>query len=264
MNLLIFGSVLGVSLLSLIGVFTLSLREQVMHRLIFLLVGVSAGALFGDALIHLLPDALSEIPNTTVVMLCVIGGILSFFILEKFLRWKHTHDTEDHEEGAYPEMHEETAPHVHTGRVQPLGYLILASDAVHNGIDGIIIAASYLAGVEVGVATTIAVILHEIPQEISRFGLLLHSGFSRFQALFFNFCSALTALLGAASVVVIGTYIHSVVPFIAAFAAGTFLYIAGSDLVPEIHKTSDPRRSLAQFISILVGVGLMAALLLLE
>ena len=142
--------------------------------------------------------------------------------------------------------------------------MILLSDTAHNFLDGIIIAASYMVSVEVGITTTIAVILDEIPQEIGQFGLLLHYGFSKFKALLFNFYSALSAVLGAVVALLLGAKIDGFTPFIISIAAGGFIYIAGSDLVPEIHKTSDPKKSAIQFISILGGIALMFAFLLIE
>jgi zinc and cadmium transporter len=132
---------------------------------------------------------------------------------------------------------------------------------VHNLIDGIIIGASYLISIEVGIATTIAIILHEIPQEVSNFAVLLHSGYSKRKALVLNFISALFAILGTAIVFIFGQAINSHIPILIAFAAGGFLYIAGSDLVPELHKTSDTKQSFWQFIAIIIGIAIMFALL---
>ena len=143
-----------------------------------------------------------------------------------------------------------------------MGYLVLYADAVHNFTDGIIIAASYLISIPVGIATTIAVILHEIPQEIGDFGLLIHSGFSKWHALGVNFISALAAVVGTLLGLFLGSSFSFLTPFIIAFAAGGFLYIAGTDLLPEIHKTADPRRSAIQFLAIIGGIGIMFLLLL--
>ncbi|MCR4306342.1 MAG: ZIP family metal transporter, partial [Candidatus Yonathbacteria bacterium] len=173
---------------------------------------------------------------------------------------KHVHTVEN---GVGEEIHAEALAH-EGAPVAPLGHLVLVSDGVHNLIDGVIIGSSYLISIEVGIATTIAIVLHEIPQEISDFGVLLHAGFSKNKAIFMNFLSALTAVIGAGIALVAGSSIDALLPMIAAFAAGSFLYIAGSDLVPEIHKVSDPRRSMVQFAAILFGIGIMFLLLFVE
>jgi len=255
------GSVAVVSLISLIGILTLSLKERVLHSILFVLVSVAAGALFGDALIHLIPEAIENAENEALVPIFVLAGILFFFILEKFLRWKHIHDVENECEN---EIHEQILVPEGNVKIKPLGHLVIVSDGIHNFIDGIIIAISYLVSIEVGIATTIAIILHEIPQEISDFGVLMHAGFKKMKAIFINFLSALSAIVGAVLALVVGTTIESFIPLVVAFAAGSFLYIAGSDLVPEIHKTSHPGRSLIQFLAILLGVSFMLLLLLLE
>jgi len=137
--------------------------------------------------------------------------------------------------------------------IRPLGFLVIVSDGIHNLLDGIIIGASYLVSVEVGIATTIAIILHEIPQEIGDFGLLLHAGMKKMQAILINFLSALTAVLGVIFALIIGNTNEMFLPAATAFAAGSFLYIAGSDLVPELHKTTNVKSSLLQFGAIALG-----------
>jgi zinc and cadmium transporter len=240
-------SVTLVGAISLIGIFTLSLKDSLIRGATFILVGVATGALLGDAFIHLIPEALAETGNPTLLSLTIIGGILAFFALEKFLHWHH------HEglEGAEPEVH-------------PVGKMILVSDGLHNFIDGLIIAASYLVSVEVGVATTVAVILHEIPQEIGDFGVLLHAGYSKAKALFFNFVSALFALLGAAVALFLGSASEAFALWLAPIAAGGFIYIALTDLIPELHKTKSVRHSVVQLAAIVVGVLAMVGLLAVE
>jgi zinc and cadmium transporter len=246
-------SVFIVSLVSLVGVFTLSFKETFLKRILFVLVGLAVGAFLGGAFLHLIPESLEAVGDAHKVSLYVLAGILLFFILEKFLHWHHSHGDSGEDVHTQEEV-------VSNHRITPLGYLVLSSDALHNFLDGLIIAASFLVGVEVGVATTIAIILHEIPQEIADFGLLLHSGFSKAKALLFNFISALFAVLGAVLAIIAGSFFEHISPFVAAFAAGAFIYIAGSDLVPEIHKTRSPRKSLIQFVSIVLGIVIMLLL----
>lgn len=250
------GSVVVVSLVSLVGLTVLSVREALLRRVLHLIVALAAGTLLGDALIHLLPEAFEEASNGLAVSLFAVFGIVAFFALEKFLHWHHHHTTPQ-EEAAGP--HVEHAP----GAVHPLGRLVLLSDAVHNFVDGLIIGASYLVSLPIGLATTIAVILHEIPQEVGDFGLLLHAGYSRRRALFVNFLSALSAIAGAV-VILLLPGVEEITPAILAFTAGAFLYIAGTDIVPELHKTKSGLSSLGQFAALILGVALMVALLWLE
>lgn len=240
-------SVALVSIFSLVGVFTLSLSEKRLKGLIFILVSLSVGALFGDAFIHLIPEAFEQSQNGIAVSVSILAGIIFFFVLEKFFRWHHTHNHNecDHEH--------DTSKHV--------GSLVLISDGAHNLIDGILIGASYMISIEVGIATTIAVILHEIPQEIGDFGLLIHAGFSRAKALLWNLISALTAFIGVFIGIGATNFVDSMGPILAGVAAGGFIYIAGSDLVPELHKTKEIRKSVIQLVAILAGIVLMLGLL---
>ncbi|MEI8339664.1 MAG: ZIP family metal transporter [bacterium] len=250
-------AVVLVSFLSLLGIVFFFIKEAWLKRLIFVLISVSVGSLFGDAFIHLLPESLKSISGTSAASFVLIG-LLIFFILEKFVHWRHEHG-DDLEE---TETHHEEGEHCE--KVQPVGYVVLLGDGVHNFIDGVIIAVSFLAGPAVGWATTLAVVLHEIPQELGHFAILIHSGFSKTKALFYNFVSALTAILGAVVTLVFVEKVTSAIPYLLALAVGGFIYIAGSDLVPQLHKKTGIKDSFVQLISILIGVGLMFSLLLLE
>ncbi|MFA6273511.1 MAG: ZIP family metal transporter [Candidatus Paceibacterota bacterium] len=249
-----FLSVLVVSVISLVGVFTLALSGRVLQKIIFYLVSLAAGALLGDAFVHLIPEAF-EGGNTTIMSALILAGVFLFFILEKVLHWHHSH-------GQVEECAETLASHDHCRK--PLGTIVIAADSVHNFIDGVIIAASYLVSLPVGLATTIAVVIHEIPQEIGDFGLLLHSGWSKKRALLFNFLSALTAVIGVLAVFILGAGAEKFVPAALAFAAGGFIYIAAADIVPELHKTTGFRKSFFQALAMLLGFALMFVLLLLE
>lgn len=239
------GSVIGVSLVSLVGVVTFKWREDEVRPFLLVLVSFSAGALLGDVFIHLLPE-MAEDGITTSMSLWVLAGLLVFFILEKFVQWHHCHLPEEHKFG------------------KPLAFMNLCGDMLHNFIDGMILAGGYLVSLPVGIATTIAIVLHEIPQEISDFGVLIHSGLSRGKALFFNFISATTAILGTVVVLSIGVSSEAVLAYLVPFTMGGFLYIAGSDLIPELHKETNPLRSLVQFLSLVAGIAVMLALLLVE
>jgi len=239
-------SVFIVSIISLVGIFTFLIKEQKLKKILLFLVSFSAGALFGDAFIHLIPSVVEEFGCKLVVPLGILTGILVFFILEKFICWRHCHiPTSKHH------------PH-------PVGFMNLIGDGFHNLIDGMIIGGSYLASIPIGIATSIAVILHEIPQEIGDFGILLHAGFSRFKALMFNFISALLAIVGTVISLVIGSKIQNYTLFLIPFTAGGFIYIAGSDLIPEMHKETLPIKSFIQLLALVLGIVIMLLFVVLE
>lgn len=239
-------SVFIISLISLIGVFTLGIKQNRLKTVLIYLISFSAGALFGDAFIHLLPELIKEKGFTIISALGILIGILIFFILEKFVHWQHCH---------MPVCKE----HIH-----PFAYMNLVGDALHNFIDGLVIAASYIVSVPVGIATTSAVILHEIPQEIGDFGVMLHGGLSKTKALALNFLTALTAVIGVIIGLLMNDFIENIQLFIIPIAIGGFIYIAGSDLIPELHKETNIKRSLVQIITFILGVLIMLSLLLLE
>ncbi len=240
------GSVVLISLISLVGVITLSLNERLLRKLIFALVAMSVGALFGDAFIHLLPEAYEEAPGSIMPSIYVLTGIIGFFILEKFLRWRHEHSLE-----ACCPLH-------------PVGHINLVADGLHNFVDGILVASSYMVSLPVGIATTVAVVLHEIPQEIGDFSILVHAGFSKTRALLLNLLSASLAVLGAILALLVGSSLEGFSSIIIPLTAGGFIYIAGSDLVPELHKVHEPGKSIMQFGAMAAGVFIMFLLLGLE
>ncbi len=242
-----FGSVLTVSLLSLAGISLLSFREAAFRRSIPLFISIAVGALLGDAFIHLIPQAFIDAKNTNTVGLLVISGILSFFVLEKLLHWHH--HGEDLE----------------GDQIHPVGRLVLISDGVHNFLDGVVIAASFAVAPSLGFATTLAVMLHEIPQEVGDFAVLWHAGYTKRRALSLNFLSALCALLGAAAFFVIGEFFSaSLTAVFVPLTAGGFIYIAMTDLIPELHKTKPGRGSFNEFVAVLSGVGMMFLLAFFE
>jgi zinc and cadmium transporter len=237
------GSVVIVSLISLIGVFSISIDKKRLGKMLLFLVSFAAGALLGDAFLHLLPESV-EAGLKLNASVFILVGILAFFILEKIICWRHCHipTSEKH-------------PH-------PVGMMNLVGDGFHNIMDGMIIGGSYLVSIPLGVSTTIAVILHEIPQEIGDFGILVHAGYSIRKALIFNFLSALTAVAGAMLTLIIGLKTQSVSTFLVPFTIGSFVYIATADLIPELKKETALKKSLLQLLFILLGAGVMALLLL--
>lgn len=239
-------SVLIISLISFIGILTLYLNEEKLRKNIFLFVSLAVGALLGDAFIHIIPEAYKSELNIITISILIINGILIFFIIEKFLHWHHHGEDKGNTE------------------IHPVGKLILISDGVHNLIDGLIIGVSYIISIPIGIATTLAVILHEIPQEIGDFGVLIHAGYSKKKALLFNFLSALLALIGVIISFILGNLANSFIIWILPFAAGGFIYIAIADLMPELHKTKNIKYSIYQTLAVFIGVLSMIILTFLE
>lgn len=239
----IIGSTIVVGLISLIGLLTLSVKERLLQRILLVLVSFSAGTLTAAAFFHLLPEAV-EMDQGIEPFLYVVLGLVLFFLLEKIIHWRHCHKSEC---GAHP-----------------FTYTILIGDAVHNFIDGLTIAASFTVSIPLGIATTIGIAVHEIPQEIGDFGVLLYGGFKRMKALAMNLLTALTAVLGG----VVGYYLSieaaSFSAILLPFAAGGFIYIAASDLIPELRKDTDLKRSMMTFAVFLLGILLMWGLRSLE
>ncbi|MDO8265227.1 MAG: ZIP family metal transporter [Candidatus Parcubacteria bacterium] len=234
-----------VSLISFVGVFTLFLKGGILDRILLILVSFSAGALMGDSFFHLIPEAIEktgiEGNSLLIVFLYVIAGFCVFFVLEQFIRWHHHHTME------HPE-------------IVPFSYLILISDGLHNFIDGLIIAGSFIVSFPVGLATVFAVIFHEIPQELGNFGVLIYGGFGKKKALILNFLSAIIAILGGIVGFVLFKTIGGSILFLLPFAAGNFIYIACSDLIPEIKsRKTDMKTSLIHFLVFFLGIMLMLA-----
>ncbi len=243
-------SVIIISLISFIGIFALGLKRKVLDKLVLFLVSFAAGALFGGAFLHLLPEIVEETGFTLSISLYFLSGILIFFILEKFIHWRHCHKN--------PEVCEK---HSLKNKPRSIAYMIIIGDSVHNFIDGMIIAASYMLSIPLGIATTLAVLFHEIPQEIGDFGVLVHGGFTKKKALVMNFLSALTAVVGAIFILIIGKNFTNITQFLIPFTAGGFIYIAGSDLIPELHKETKISKSLLQLLGIVAGIAVMMILL---
>lgn len=233
----ILGSTFVVSAIAWVGAVAILLTARRMKSILYVLVALSAGALIGASFFHLLPATLEHLSSfTTFVVLLV--GFSAFFLLERIIHWHHCHkDICD---------------------VHPFTYLNLIGDGVHNFIDGIVIAASYMVSIPVGIMTTIAIIAHEIPQELGDFGVLVYGGFKPKKALLLNFATALTAVLGALVGYLLSHVISGLIYYALPFAAGNFLYIASSDLIPELHKEPKLRKSLLAFLVFIGGLTLMA------
>lgn len=231
-------SVTIVSIVSLVGAFGFTLKADRLRKALIFLVSFAAGALFGDVFFHLLPEAVEKGGFSVQLSVSILFGIMLFFVIEKVIHWRHCHlpVTEDH--------------------VHSFALMNLIGDLVHNFLDGLIIGISYLVSIPVGIATTVAVILHEIPQEMADIGVLLHGGFSKRKALLYNFFTALTAVAGALAALLLGGN-EVLLSLLIPLTAGGFIYIAGADLIPELHKEADAKKSLMQVLSIVLGFVVM-------
>jgi len=238
----IFGSVFLVSLISIIGVMVIAIHERILRKFMLYFVSFSTGALLGNVFLHLLPEVIEHSDDLSQGLFIVLIGILISFMIEKFIHWRHCHSLE-------------CASHV-----KPVGSLVIIGDAAHNIIDGILIATSYLVSIPLGIATTTAVILHEIPQEFGDFAVLLHSGFSKGKALLFNFLSALTAFLGVFIVFGLAQNVGDIETILLPLAAGNFLYIAGADQIPELHTETSFKSAFFQLLFMIAGIALMYGL----
>jgi zinc and cadmium transporter len=229
-----------VSIISLIGIFSLLLSERLLKQVLILLVGFGAGGLIGGAFLHLLPEAIEHSADSTKPFVYVILGFIFFFILEKYLYWRHCH--KDNCE-------------IHT-----FVYLNLIGDGIHNFIDGLIIGTSFMTDIHVGIASTFAIVLHEIPQELGDFGVLVYGGFSRKKALLCNLLSASTAIIGTIAGCYFCSYVEGFSLVLLSFAAGGFIYIAACDLIPELHKQPNVKSAAFSMLLFILGIALMFGL----
>jgi len=225
-----------VSLISFVGVITLLLKENVLEKILLLLISFSAGALIGGAFLHLIPEAVEKSGQSGVYLFVIVGFIL-FFILEKYLHWRHCHKGKCD---------------IHT-----FTYLNLVGDGVHNFIDGLIIGSSFVVSVNFGIATSFAIIMHEIPQEIGDFGVLVYGGLNKNKALFYNFLSAITAVIGTVIGYALANTSDDFLKLLMPVAAGGFIYIASCDLIPELHKQSDIKKATLSMVVFILGVAFM-------
>jgi zinc and cadmium transporter len=236
-------SVLIVSSLSLLGLIAFPFGEDKIKKFLIWTVAFAAGTLLGDAFLHLIPESYKN--GDVSVSFSIMGGILAFFILEKFIHWHHCHEIDCDE-------HNRT-----------FSYVIMTGDAMHNFIDGMIIAASYLVSIPIGIATTLAVVFHEIPHEVGDFASMLYGGFSKQKALLYNFLAGIVAIFGAILVLIVDINVTNTTHYLIPFAAGGFIYVASADIIPELHKSTKINHSFLQLLCILAGVAIMYALLIL-
>ncbi|MCM8757957.1 MAG: ZIP family metal transporter [Candidatus Omnitrophica bacterium] len=239
--ILALGASIIVSIISFVGVFSLFLKENILKKILLFLIAFAAGGLIGGSFLHLLPEAIEKNTNILFPFLNVILGFILFFIIEKYFRWRHCH------KGKNCDIH-------------IFSYLNLIGDGIHNFMDGIIVGLGFFTNIKIGIATTLAVILHEIPQELGDFGVLLYGGFSRIKAVVFNFISALTAILGTILGYIFSENISGFSILLLPLIAGGFIYIASCDLIPELHRQIDIRSSTFSMLFFILGILLMLGL----
>lgn len=241
--LYIVASTFLISLLSMAGLIFMFAKRKFIHRIVMLLISLSAGTLMGGTFLHLLPEASKSIESDQLFILILLSFIF-FYVIERVLHWRHCHKE--------------------NCRVHSFGYMNLIGDGIHNFIDGIVISSAFMTDIRLGVVTSVAIAMHELPQEIGDFGVLIKAGFSRRKAVLFNFLTALTALLGAILTYFISGYIENLAAYMLPIAAGGFIYIAASDLLPEIRKEENIIKAIFSFTVFMIGVILMYSLTYLE
>lgn len=231
-------STLAMSLFAWVGLVTLLFSEKMLKKMILPLVAFSAGALLGGAFLHMIPEAINGGGEMVFVFLLVLLGFIIFLFLEEFICWHHCH----------------RAPSEHK---HPAGHLILIADGLHNFLGGIAIGTAFLVDIRLGMVTWVVAAAHEIPQELGDFGILLHSGWEKRRALVYNFISAITIVVGGVVAYFASGFINII--YLLPFAAGNFIYIATSDLIPEIKHNTDRRENMLHFLALVAGVALLWA-----
>jgi zinc and cadmium transporter len=239
--ILVCGCVMGA--ISLVGAVTLLLEERTLRRLLLPLVALAAGSLIGGALFHLLPAALDEDMTPLPAFVLVAAGFTAFLATEQALQFHHCH---------------RPTP----GHTEPVTYLVLAGDAIHNFLDGLAVGGAFVIDVRLGITAWLAVAAHEVPQEIGDFAVLVHGGWSQRRALLFNFFSSISFIVGG--VLAYGVSLAGNVDGLLPFAAGNFLYIAASDLIPQVNRHETAIRNVEHFAAFLAGLGLLLLLRLAE
>ena len=221
--------------------------ERIRTRLLPHFVSFAIGSLLGVAFLALLPHAINANPNIDVhnIGLTILIGILTFFMLEKLVLWRHCHSS-------HCEVH--TPEHHHDKSDQAAGIFILIGDGLHNMVDGVLIAAAFLTDIHLGIVTSLAVAAHEIPQEVGDFAILLHSGFARGKAFVYNIISSITTIIGALAAYYGLRDLDSILPYVLAIAASSFIYIAVADLIPGLHKRPHLVATVQQMTLIIAGV----------
>jgi zinc and cadmium transporter len=233
----IIGGTFLVSLLGFAGIFSLAIRDEHMRKAVFILTSFAIGGLLGGAFFHLLPESLEKLPPDAA-FLYVLTGFLVFLLVETYFHWHHC--------AGECEIH-------------PFSYLMLLGDAVHNTIDGIVISGSFLVSIPFGLVTTLVIFGHEFPQQLGIFGVLVHGGLDKKKAMIYSYLAQSTVIVGGIAGYFLTSWVGGLSAFLIPFAAGGFIYIAASDLIPEMHKEENAKKIMS-FAVILIGLLLMWAL----
>ncbi len=256
---------------SLIGLFMISIREKTLDNILFILVAFATGTILAYALFDLIPESLHQLEELNssgagiaenLVFIFIIFGFVIFFVIERFIYWFHGHAHEkENKLVCYTGLGEgENYSLSQNSGVKSFALLNLIGDGLHNFLDGIIIIVAFLSGAKSGIIITLAVVFHEFPQEIGDFGILLYGGFSKKKALFFNFLSGMIALLGGLTAFILSDNVEIFNLFFLAFSGGGFLYIASTELMPELIKEKDLKKSIIQALIFLCGIILIISL----
>ena len=256
---------------SLIGLFMISIREKTLDNILFILVAFATGTILASALFDLIPESLHQLEELnssgagiaeSLVFIFIIFGFVIFFVIERFIYWFHGHAHEkENKLVCYTGLGEgENYSLSQSSGVKSFALLNLIGDGLHNFLDGIIIMVAFLSGTKSGIIITLAVVFHEFPQEIGDFGILLYGGFSKKKALFFNFLSGMVALLGGLTAFILSDNVEIFNLFFLAFSGGGFLYIASTELMPELIKEKDLKKSIIQALIFLCGIILIITL----
>lgn len=256
-------SVVGISILSLLALWLIAISENFLRRATPAMMSLAVGAMLGDVFLHLLPElyaksATSGFSNARIA-LGILGGILLFYFLELIIRRHHNL----HHVHAHPPH----TPHFHHADshilpatehlIAPVGYVSLIAGSLHNIMDGVLIAGSYMTDLRIGIATTIAVVLHELPHEIGGFGVLIHAGFARRKALTINFLTGCLAIIGVIISLVAGGFVADLPSLTLPLTTGGFIYIAAANLLPELAQNTRIRQIAEQLAGIIFGIGIM-------
>jgi len=254
-----------IGMLSLVGIFMISLKDSTLDKILFVLIAFATGTIFATALFDLIPEALHHLEelnaggasiNETLLFTLVVGGYVTFFILERFIYWFHGHaHQKENELVCYDHLNETIDKSQGKGKmIKNFALLNLIGDGLHNFLDGVVIMVAFLSSIGNGIVVTLAVLFHEFPQEIGDFGILLYGGFSKKNALLFNFLSAMVAMLGGVFAFFLSETFVSFNFFFLAFSGGGFLYLASTELMPELLKQKDLKKSIYQALILLVGI----------
>lgn len=236
----ILGATILDGLMAFGGAIALKLSEKTLRKMVMILVSFAAGAMLAGALFHLIPEAIESIDEPLTISALILAGFILFFVVERYLHWHHCHDNEC--------------------KTHPMTALVLFGDSVHNFLDGLVIAASFLVSIPFGIVTTAVILGHELPQELGDFGILVYGGYSKEKALIYNGLSQFTCVLGGVLGFAASNYAESVSTYLLPFAAGGFLYIAASDLIPEMHKEPDLKKVMLNFAVFCAGLAFMIAI----